>query len=88
MTATPPREGVAAEDETFEWIEANDIGDPTPAPPTAAEEHCTLGVGCDETGICYADAHDQPEQCGRTAAPAMHRIAELCDITLSPKEPS
>ena len=28
-------------------------------------ETCTLGVGCDETGMCYADAHGQPEQCGR-----------------------
>lgn len=27
---------------------------------------CSLGVGCDETGICYAMAHDQPEQCGVT----------------------
>ena len=26
---------------------------------------CTLGVGCDEYGICYAEAHGQPEQCGR-----------------------
>lgn len=27
---------------------------------------CTLGVGCNETGICYAEAHGQPEQCGVT----------------------
>lgn len=26
---------------------------------------CTLGVGCDEAGICYAVAHGQPEQCPR-----------------------
>lgn len=26
--------------------------------------HCTLGVGCDETGVCYADAHGDPSQCG------------------------
>ena len=25
---------------------------------------CSLGVGCDEVGICYAAAHSQPEQCG------------------------
>lgn len=25
---------------------------------------CKLGVGCQETGICYAEAHGQPEQCG------------------------
>lgn len=27
---------------------------------------CTLGVGCNETGVCYAEAHGQPEQCGVT----------------------
>lgn len=26
-------------------------------------EPCSLGVGCDEAGVCYADAHNQPEQC-------------------------
>jgi hypothetical protein len=26
---------------------------------------CTLGVGCDEAGVCYAEAHGQPDQCGR-----------------------
>ena len=25
---------------------------------------CTLGVGCDEYGVCYAAAHGQPDQCG------------------------
>jgi hypothetical protein len=28
-------------------------------------EYCTLGVGCEESGVCYADAHEQPEHCGR-----------------------
>ena len=28
-------------------------------------ERCNLGVGCDESGICYADAHGQSEMCGR-----------------------
>lgn len=26
-------------------------------------ERCSMGVGCDEWGVCYADAHGQPEQC-------------------------
>lgn len=26
---------------------------------------CTLGVGCDEMGKCYAAAHGKPEECGR-----------------------
>lgn len=26
---------------------------------------CTLGVGCDEYGVCYADAHDAPLRCPR-----------------------
>lgn len=26
---------------------------------------CTLGVGCEEHGVCYAAAHGQPDRCGR-----------------------
>jgi hypothetical protein len=26
--------------------------------------HCSLGVGCDESGHCYASAHGHPERCG------------------------
>lgn len=36
---------------------------------------CTMGVGCDEYGVCYADAHNQPEQCPHYA----RRIAELLE---------
>lgn len=25
---------------------------------------CSLGVGCDEYGVCYADAHGEPDRCG------------------------
>lgn len=25
-----------------------------------------MGVGCDEAGVCFADAHGQPERCART----------------------
>ncbi len=25
---------------------------------------CSLGVGCDEVGMCYAEAHGEPSQCG------------------------
>ena len=31
--------------------------------------YCALGVGCDEYGVCYAEIHMQPEQCGRRAMP-------------------
>lgn len=24
---------------------------------------CTMGVGCNETGVCYAAAHGRPDQC-------------------------
>ena len=37
---------------------------------------CTLGVGCDEYGICYAEAHGQPEQCPRTAQAMAARSGE------------
>lgn len=26
---------------------------------------CSLGVGCDEYGVCYADAHGEPDRCPR-----------------------
>jgi hypothetical protein len=26
---------------------------------------CTLGVGCEETGMCYAMAHGDPTKCGK-----------------------
>ena len=26
---------------------------------------CSLGVGCEESGVCYALANGQPEQCGK-----------------------
>ena len=31
-------------------------------------QRCSLGVGCDEYGVCYAIAHGQPEQCGKLDA--------------------
>jgi len=39
-------------------------------------ERCTMGVGCDEYGVCYADAHGQPEQCHRQASLAPHIEAQ------------
>lgn len=27
------------------------------------DKSCGLGVGCDEAGICYAEAHGQPSKC-------------------------
>ena len=26
---------------------------------------CSLGVGCEQYGVCYADAHGKPEECGK-----------------------
>jgi hypothetical protein len=36
-------------------------------PPTLATpaKPCTMGVGCDQTGHCFARANGQPERCGR-----------------------
>lgn len=31
----------------------------------AARKPCTLGVGCDEAGVCFAEAHGDHDQCGR-----------------------
>lgn len=27
---------------------------------------CTMGIGCDDYGVCYAEAHGRPEKCPRT----------------------
>jgi hypothetical protein len=35
----------------------------------AACKPCTMGVGCDEYGLCYAEAHGQPSQCPHYVAP-------------------
>lgn len=29
----------------------------------AAAKPCAMGVGCDEHGVCYAEAHGEPERC-------------------------
>jgi len=43
---------------------------PEPVPVSAlregipsASEQCTMGVGCDQYGVCYAEAHGRPDQC-------------------------
>lgn len=47
---------------------------------------CTMGVGCDESGVCYAEAHGQPEMCPRLAtAPspsgdALELLATACKL--------
>lgn len=41
-----------------------------------APKACTMAVGCVETGVCYADAHDRPDQCARWDNPP-HR-SHLC----------
>lgn len=39
---------------------------------------CGIGMDCGVTGICYADAHGQPEQCPRYVKPLE---CEACDAT-------
>lgn len=31
-----------------------------------AQAMCSLGVGCDQSSTCYAQAMGEPDQCGRT----------------------
>ena len=35
------------------------------------EAGCSMGVGCDEAGVCYAMAHGQPERCAAPQAEHM-----------------
>jgi hypothetical protein len=39
---------------------------------------CSLGVGCDEYGACYAEAMNEPARCGKPDEPATDvEIAKL-----------
>jgi len=46
------------------------IASPEPVPATnqagEVEASCTMGVGCDEAGVCYAAANGQPSMCERS----------------------
>jgi hypothetical protein len=50
--------------------------------PTCGMQHidaptnCDMGVGCEEVGICYAEAHGEPDRCSRWTNPP-HR-SHLC----------
>ena len=37
---------------------------------------CSMGVGCDEAGVCYAMAHGQPELCAAPQAECAPRWAQ------------
>ena len=30
------------------------------------QRQCSLGVGCEQAGVCYAEAVGQPDKCGAT----------------------
>lgn len=40
-------------------------------------ELCTLGVGCEEFGVCFAAKHGKPEECGLNHAPPPPIASEL-----------
>lgn len=44
--------------------------------------HCTLGVGCEQAGVCYAAAHNQPDQCGWVEDEAPPLTSETFDAML------
>jgi hypothetical protein len=37
---------------------------------------CTMGVGCDEYGVCYAAAHGKPDECPRSP-PQLRAVREV-----------
>lgn len=39
--------------------------------------NCTLGVGCEETGVCFAEAHGNMDQCGRLGDSQAQRIQKI-----------
>jgi hypothetical protein len=43
----------------------------------AAQEPCSMGIGCDEAGVCYAGAMGQPEECPRALAAAARQGGDV-----------
>lgn len=43
-------------------------------------EKCELGVGCDEYGVCYAEAAGRPEACGRLRTKEDRKTGEARDV--------
>lgn len=56
----------------------------TPSKDRAEAKTCTMGVGCDEVGVCYAAAHGEPERCGRETARlhARERASDIFEISV------
>lgn len=51
---------------------------------------CSMGVGCEEAGICFAQAQGCPEQCGKNDQAALSHasaIAEECSVDDRGAEP-
>ena len=44
---------------------------------------CNMGVGCEESGVCYAVAHGEPDRCGRAEVSTenLKRIAASGSMT-------
>ncbi|MGY3265848.1 hypothetical protein [Lysobacter sp. HA35] len=80
FAAAAERHGEANDAETYhamhrerrKLIEA--IAALAPPAPQAATAGCTMGVGCDEAGVCYARAHGKPEMCPQAATPSSAQV--------------
>lgn len=44
---------------------------------------CSMGVGCDEAGVCYADAHGEPEKCPLYEEKMMEEVVEITESDLA-----
>lgn len=55
-------------DHAIEWCEMTRVGGPPTFTILAVEPKvncCDMGVGCNERGSCFAEAHGEPWRCGR-----------------------
>lgn len=43
---------------------------------------CTLGVGCEARGFCYAMAHGEPDQCGIPGEQAVRPVLPVAKPSL------
>lgn len=42
--------------------------------------NCNMGVGCEESGVCYAQSQGQPDRCGHPDGPKAQSAAKSCPV--------
>ena len=73
-------------DPAAEWQAGYEAGVEAAAKALEAIANCSMGVGCDEMGICYANANGKPENCPKQSGDNLKGLHNdqnfnMCDPT-------